>query len=160
MEYIPISPGNKIGAIYDATNQFTLSFDLKLGEINNSSGSILRLTSTSKDCCDYGDKWLAIWYEATDNVMKFSADNTQDGEKIIQVHDMTNYTTKVKVRGRGNDIDVFVNETKKGALSNVNRPLIYKIYVYASEQADMKNETLQGDMHNFWFNAIASTASC
>jgi len=70
----------------DYPEQFVLTFKIyPQGKIDK-HGSILRYTSTTNNCCHYGDRWLSLWFNPKSYSLLVIAGSTVDGNKAISVN--------------------------------------------------------------------------
>jgi len=131
---ISISKGNKIGTIFNPPNDFILTFQIQPLGTHSDFNSILRFTSTNNDCCNYGDRWVGMWFPANSYEFHLAMGTPDDGNQYMYVDGIEgNKDNSIKIEANGVDIAVYINDSYKGSLSNENRPLLNEVNVYASD---------------------------
>merc|ERR1712192_85187 len=73
---ITIANDNKVGTITYPSNEFILSFKLNPTEPVAGWSSIIRLTSTSGEMDNYGDRWVTFFFNANTYNLHFVAGTT------------------------------------------------------------------------------------
>lgn len=129
-----LSKGKKISTLTNPSNYFLLTFQLFPRGTFDGFGSILRYTNTLNNCCDYGDRWLAMWLRPNSYTMVFVAGSTVNGNPGFDVDGIeANKWNDIKVEAFGDEIKFYINGILKGTNPNTNRPPLDTINVYAGD---------------------------
>lgn len=117
----------------DYPEQFVLTFKIyPQGKINKHS-SILRYTSTTDNCCRYGDRWLSLWFNPNSYSLLLIAGSTVDGNKAISENGVVgDKWNDIKIEAIGDTINLYINGMLKGSVPNTNRPAT-ELNIYASD---------------------------
>lgn len=162
---IIISKGNLIDTINKPSNEFILSFQLHPKGAVQILTSVIRLTSTNNECCYYGDRWIALWFNPNSYKLHYvvgaksdkNGNNTYGtpGDALVRnvIGIQPNQWNDVKIVGSGDYVKLHINGILSAELSNVNRPQLDSLDVYAG---DAFWDPANAHIRNFKFENIAA----
>jgi len=135
LKEIVLSKNKLIDTIVDYPEQFVLTFKLYPKNTVNDYNSIMRFTSTNNNCCNYGDRWIAMWFRPYSYRVLFRAGNKKDGNKGFDKDGVQgNKENEIKVEAIGENINFYINGVMKGTVPNTDRPSLSELKVYAGDK--------------------------
>ena len=131
-----LSKGTLIDTLVEPPNNFMLTFQLcPYGTVSEWS-SILRFTGTDHDRGRYGDRWLHFAFEPESLKLEFIAGSTSHPHQFVPERDGVEQAkwNDIQVVGTDHEIELRINNISKGKLTNIDRPLLPKVEIYASDK--------------------------
>jgi len=149
---ITLSQDHKIGSISEPPSEFIITFTLKPFDQASVWTNIIRFTSTSNNCCDYGDRWIAVWFFPNSFTNLFKAGSTIDGDAGgAKSGAQPNIMNRYRIEALGNSIRFYRDRMMMSEVPLANRPALSEVNVYAS---DMFHDTPNAELSSLIFSPI------
>lgn len=117
-------------------NKFSISFMYKLKGLNSGHNNMFRITNTTGDCCNHGDRIRAVWVEpnATSFLLVVGTDANPNEYTTFPVIGL-NTTVFITLLFDGNVFTIYINNVMTNTKTFVNvRPIPVDSTLYIGDQ--------------------------
>ena len=136
---LPTNPvlgrGNKIATISGTTGNYRLSFDINTRSVIAAWGSIIHFTYSGGDCCSFGDRGPALYFNPGTTQLHVSIGDSINGNWYLEnTYALPlNTNTTVTLECKGPDVKLTVGTTVYAAKQPTKRFSGGNVTVYAGD---------------------------